>query len=281
MLSYRHAFHAGNHADVLKHAVLNRLLAYLNQKDKPYWYIDTHAGAGAYQLDTGFAAKNAEWRDGIGRLWNRQDLPETFAAYVAQVRAMNPDGVLRHYPGSPLVALHGLRGEDRLRLFELHSSDAPLLTSNLARAGRRALIRTMDGFAGLKSVLPPATRRALTLIDPPYEDKADYARVVSALQDAHGRFATGVYVVWYPCLQRAESARLPAALHALPFTHWLDVQLHVHAPRPDGFGLHGSGLFIANPPWTLAAELQSSLPWLVAQLGQDVTARFTLTAQGD
>ncbi|QDQ28924.1 23S rRNA (adenine(2030)-N(6))-methyltransferase RlmJ [Chitinimonas arctica] len=276
MLSYRHAFHAGNHADVLKHYVLTRLLDYLNQKDKPYWYIDTHAGAGCYQLDIGYAAKNAEYLNGIGRLWHRQDLPEGLAAYVDLVKALNPDGQMRLYPGSPLVALPLLRAEDRLRLFELHPTDFPLLEQNMARAGRRAKVAKGDAFAGLKALLPPPPRRALTLIDPPYEDKQDYQRVVDSLDDALVRFATGVYAVWYPILQRAESRQLPQMLKQLPVKSWMHVSLTVQSPSADGFGMHGSGLFILNPPWLLHLELQDTLPYLCDALALDAGASFQL-----
>ncbi|GLR13102.1 ribosomal RNA large subunit methyltransferase J [Chitinimonas prasina] len=276
MLSYRHAFHAGNHADVLKHYLLTRLLTYFNQKDKPYWYIDTHAGAGCYQLDTGFAARNAEFAAGIARLWNRQDLPEGLAAYVDLIKSFNPDGQLRYYPGSPLVAKRCLRPEDKLRLFELHPTDFPLLEENMAGSGRQALLQKGDGFAGLKALLPPPTRRALTLIDPPYEMKDDYGRVVEAMEEALKRFATGVYAIWYPMLQRSDSQLLPEKLKQLPVKSWLHASLTVHRPRADGFGMHGSGLFILNPPWLLHDELQATLPILAKALAQDIGASFQL-----
>ncbi|WP_374353751.1 23S rRNA (adenine(2030)-N(6))-methyltransferase RlmJ [Chitinimonas sp.] len=280
MLSYRHAFHAGNHADVLKHYVLCRLLNYLNQKDKPYWYIDTHAGAGCYQLDSGYAAKNAEFRGGIARLWERQDLPEGLADYVALIRGYNDDG-LSFYPGSPLIASQCLRQEDRLRLFELHPTDFPLLEENLAGLGRRALLKKADGFAGLKALLPPPPRRAITLIDPPYEEKRDYQRVVEALEDALQRFATGIYAVWYPLLQRPEPRAMIDRLKRLPCKSWLHATLSVHRPRDDGFGMHGSGLFILNPPWLLHDELQGTLPLLSEALACDVGAGFLLERQTD
>lgn len=274
MLSYRHAFHAGNHADVLKHSVLIELLDYFNQKDKPYWYIDTHAGAGAYALDEGYAAKNAEYRGGVGRLWERDDLPEPLARYVDLVRDLNPDGRLRHYPGSPLCADRVLREEDRLRLFELHPTDNKLLRENFGQ-GRRVKIEQGDGFAALKAVLPPPPRRALVLIDPPYEDKKDYQRVVDGLQEGLKRFATGAYVLWYPQLQRPEVRQMLDRLKQLP-VKWLHVALTVQKPSVDGFGMHGSGLFIINPPWLLHASLQKQMPYLVKALGLDHGARFTL-----
>ncbi|PHV12469.1 23S rRNA (adenine(2030)-N(6))-methyltransferase RlmJ [Chitinimonas sp. BJB300] len=281
MLSYRHAFHAGNHADVLKHYVLAQMLGYLNQKDKPYWYIDTHAGAGCYQLDSGYAAKNAEYATGIARLWQRQDLPTGLADYVQLVRDLNPDGALKLYPGSPLVARNLLRPADKLRLFELHPTDFPLLEENMRNAGRQALVQKGDGFAGLKALLPPPPRRAVVLIDPPYEDKQDYPRVVTALEDALKRFPTGVYALWYPILQRQELRPMLSQLKALPTKSWLQVSLSVHRPRDDGFGMHGSGLFIVNPPWMLHDELNATLPLLCNTLALDDTASFQLEQLAD
>lgn len=279
MLSYRHAFHAGNHADVLKHFVLVLLLQYLNQKDKPYFYVDTHAGAGCYELDRGYATKLAEFADGIGRLWQRDDLPEAMGEYLDIIRQLNPDGELRLYPGSPWCAMSVMREQDRLRLFELHSSDSQILQDNFADAGRRVIIQAGDGFAGLKAILPPPPRRALVLIDPPYEDKRDYQRVVDALRDALKRFSTGTYAVWYPQLQRQEARQLPEQLKQLQAKSWLHVALSVQTPSADGFGMYGSGMFILNPPWTLAATLQEVMPWLNRILAQDSGARYTLEFQ--
>ena len=276
MLSYRHAFHAGNHADVLKHFLLVALTRYLGEKDTPFWYVDTHAGAGLYALDAGYATKLAEYVDGIGRLWGRQDLPAALADYVNLVRALNPDGLLKAYPGSPWIAHQSLRAQDRLKLFELHSNDSELLQNNFRELGRRASVQAGDGFAGIKALLPPPPRRALVLMDPSYEDKADYRNVVSALEDALSRFATGVYVVWYPQLSRLDARQLPDKLKRLPAKNWLHVSLTVNKLGEDGFGMHGSGLFVLNPPWTLHATLQAVMPYLVKVLGQDAGARYVL-----
>lgn len=280
MLSYRHGFHAGNHADVLKHAVLAYLLAYLSRKDKPWWFVDTHAGAAQYDLQSEWARKNAEFETGIGKLWERNDLPPMLAAYVAHVRRLNPDGKLRRYPGSPQIALQCARPEDRLRLFELHSAESEVLRKNLAAAGAVVVVKAQDGFGSLASVLPPPPRRGLVLIDPAYEEKSDYARVPSVLIDALKRFATGTYLVWYPLLQRPEPAELAAALKRMAETSnldWLDATLSVRTPASDGFGMHGSGLFILNPPWTLPEALQAALPYLERMLGQDDSAGSKLT----
>lgn len=279
MLSYRHAFHAGNHADVLKHFVEVQLLRYLMQKDKPFWYIDTHAGAGCYELDRGYAAQNAEYESGIAQLWLRSDLPAPLAEYVELVKRLNPDGQLRLYPGSPLVALELLREQDRLRLFELHPTDSEILRENFAGHEAQVLIQAADGFGALKALLPPPPRRALVLIDPPYEDKQDYRRVVSALREGLKRFANGIYAVWYPQLQRAEARQLPEQLKQLPVKSWLHVALSVQVPNEDGFGMHGSGMFIINPPWILHGVLQEIMPYLAQHLGQDEGAGYTLEHQ--
>lgn len=281
MLSYRHAFHAGNHADVLKHLVLASVCRHLGQKDAPFWYVDTHAGAGRYALESGHATKLAEFQTGIGKLWLRRDLPPAVAEYVELVRGLNPDGKLRHYPGSPWLAAKLLRPQDRLRLFELHSTDVRLLQEAFKGAGRQVTITAGDGFAGLKAVLPPPPRRAVVLIDPSYELRSDYADVRNGLAEALKRFSTGTYAVWYPQLAKPESRQLPARLKALPVKNWLHATLSVGKPSLAGFGMYGSGMFVINPPWTLADTLHETLPWLVEILGQDGGGKFTLETQGD
>ena len=290
MFSYRHAFHAGNHADVLKHLVLVQLLHYLGQKEAPVMYVDTHAGAGMYELDSGYAVKSAEAQTGIARLWERRDLPGPVADYVNLVKGMNPPGMLRYYPGSPWCAERLLRPQDRLRLFELHPADSKLLAGNFRKLeahaaaqgarsearGKRVIIDRADGFAALKALFPPPSRRGLALIDPPYENKDDYRRVVQALDDALARFATGTYAVWYPVLSRQESRQLPLRLKRLNAKEWLHVTLSVSTPGPDGFGLHSSGMFILNPPWTLEPMLREVMPWLTRVLAVDEGARFEL-----
>ncbi len=277
MLSYRHAYHAGNHADVLKHAVLVELVAYLARKDKPFTVLDTHAGAGLYDLESAHAGKLAEHADGIGRLWGRDDLPEMLAGYEAAVREINPDGRLRFYPGSPWLARRGMRAGDRLELFELHPSDEVLLRHNLASGDVATRVHAGDGFAGIKALLPPVSRRGLTLIDPPYEVKTDYGRVVDAVREARRRFATGMVCVWYPGLARSEARQLPERLLRLADgCDWLHVRLDVRAPSPDGLGMHGSGLVLFNPPWTLPERLRDALPWLCDRLARAAGAEFKL-----
>ena len=275
MLSYRHAFHAGNHADVLKHLVLIELTRYLGQKDKPFWVVDTHAGAGAYALDSAHASKLAEYREGVGRLWERKDHPPAVADYMALVRRLNPSGGLKVYPGSPFFALWTLREQDRLRLFELHSKDARLLAENFAHAGKQVVVSPTDGFAGLKALLPPPPRRGLVLIDPSYEEKQDYERVVKALKEGLSRFSGGTYALWYPQLTRLEAHELPQRLKRLP-AKWLHVALRVREPAKDSFGMHGSGMFVINPPWTLHDTLTGVMPYLVSTLGSDSGAGYVL-----
>jgi 23S rRNA (adenine2030-N6)-methyltransferase len=289
MLSYRHAFHAGNHADVLKHVVLIQLLRYLGQKDTPYMYIDTHAGAGLYALDSNYATKNAEYETGISRLWDRKDLPAPLSEYAQLVKMLNP-GKMRLYPGSPYFAYKIMREQDRLRLFELHTSDSKILQNNFrelevnaatqnersARRDKRVIIQQSDGFVALKALLPPPSRRGLVLIDPSYEDKEDYRRVRTTLADAITRFATGMFAVWYPLLRRVESRQLPGKLKQLPARGWLNASLTVGTAAADGFGMHGSGIFVFNPPWILESMLRDVMPYLVAALGQDSGAGFTL-----
>lgn len=279
MLSYRHAFHAGNHADVLKHLVLVQLMRYLCQKEQAFWYLDTHAGAGSYALDSAAAAKLGEFRDGVGRLWGRKDLPAALADYLALVRKVNPDGSLKVYPGSPMLALAIMRAQDRLRLFELHSREVIRLRENFQAFGKQAIVHDSDGFASLKALLPPPPRRAVVLIDPPYEERRDYDRVVHSLRECLTRFPTGTYMLWYPQLTKLEAHDLPQRLQRLSASNWLQVTLRVRTPASDGFGMHGSGLYILNPPWTLQSTLQEVMPYLVGVLGQDAGAGFTLAGQ--
>lgn len=267
MLAYRHAFHAGNHADVLKHTVLVAVLRHLAAKEKGFRVVDTHAGAGGYALAGRYAQQKQEHAAGIGRLWNRADLPAVVADYVGLVRDFNADGQLAQYPGSPALAQMLIRPQDDLRLFELHPTDYKILSSFIPGAATMA-----DGFAGLKGTLPPPTRRGVVLIDPPYEIKADYARTLAALREALERFADGVVIVWLPQLALLESRQLPQRLKAsgdaLAKKGWLHARLTVAKADAKGFGMIGSSVFVANPPHTLAPALRSALPWLARELAQ-------------
>lgn len=202
------------------------------------------------------------------------------------MRACNPNSThasstLHAYPGSPWLALQTLRPQDRLRLFELHSSDSVILRDCFNDHARRVSVTTTSGFDALKALLPPPSRRALVLIDPPYETRDDYPNVISALQAGLTRFATGIYAIWYPQLARQEAQQLPEKLKRLPIKNWLHVTLTVHTPSSNGFGMHGSGMFIINPPWTLHQTLAEIMPYLVQVLGQDAGAGFTLNGHGD
>lgn len=276
MLSYRHAFHAGNHADVLKHYLLFEVLRHFNQKDKPYWYIDTHAGAGRYSLTSGPAAQKAEYAQGIGRLWEAPGLAKPLTEFVGVIQGLNGGPALRVYPGSPLLAHSVMRPGDRLQLFEMHPADLAALQARFRGAGRQVQVRGEDGFAGLLSVLPPVSRRAVVLIDPPYEVKTDYRRVEEVLKGAVRRFAQGSYLVWYPLLRRTEAHVLRERLRRLGVAAWLQVELQVQRPPPGGMGMYGSGLFVVNPPWTLPERLGLAMPELRDRLAVDDGAAFTL-----
>jgi len=287
MLSYRHAFHAGNHADVLKHVALLAMLEQLLKKDKPLLVVDTHAGGGLYRLDSEPAQKLAEFQDGIGRLWDATSSPRIVDAYLAAVRALNPNKKLRQYPGSPWFFQRALRATDSARFFELHPNEYKQLKANLAASGARGnskvILTQDDGLEALKSLLPPPSRRALVLIDPSYEVRTEYGAVEHALREAIKRFATGVYVVWYPEIDRLEARKFPGRLqklaagaspHAIP---WLAATLRVRRAGKSS-GMWGSSLFVLNPPWQLMEALQEALPWLAARLGQDEGAEATLAS---
>ena len=276
MLSYRHAFHAGNHADVLKHYVLFEILSYYGQKGKPYWYIDTHAGAGQYDLKGSQAAQNAEYLEGVGRLWEQSQLPPALVAFLAALRKFNSGPDLRIYPGSPLLAGSLIRDEDRMLLFEMHPADLRALQAGVKAAGRQVKVRGEDGFAGLVGILPPPTRRAVILIDPPYEVKADYRRVEEALNAALKRFAQGTYVLWYPLLRRNEVQVMRERFRRLGAPAWLQVELQVRQPTDSG--MYGSGVYVINPPWTLPRRLDSVLPTLRDRMAMDPGARYSLEA---
>lgn len=271
MLAYRHAFHAGNHADVLKHLVLVAVLRHMAAKEKGFRVVDTHAGAGGYSLEGRYAQKRQEHEDGIGRLWDRDDLPEAVADYVAQVRLFNSGGALKQYPGSPAFAQLLLRPQDQLRLFELHPTDHKILASYLGEQPG-CEVKMADGFDSLKGQLPPPTRRGVVLIDPPYELKTDYVRTLGALREALTRFPECVVIVWLPQLQLLEARQLPNRLKATADAQakkgWLLARLTVADADERGFGMLGSSVFVANPPHTLLPLLKSTLPWLAKTLAQ-------------
>jgi 23S rRNA (adenine2030-N6)-methyltransferase len=275
MLSYRHAFHAGNHADILKHLVLTLCLQHMNSKDKPYLLLDTHAGAGVYTIDSEQAKKTGEYLDGIARLWNRNDLPAPMKPYMDALQVCSGGLKLRRYPGSPWLAAHFAREIDTLRFCELHSTDFALLRRQFRDSGRRVKVEQHDGFEAMKAALPPPSRRGLVLIDPSYEIKSDYLKVIAAVRDGLKRFATGTCLVWLPFLPSIEARALPEKLKKLP-ADWLYASLSVRGPATKGHGMSGSGMFIVNPPWTLKNALEESLPWLAQVLALDDKAGWNV-----
>lgn len=271
MLSYRHGFHAGNFADVLKHHVQLEIISYLQKKDAPFDYIDTHAGAGLYRLESDMAQKTQEYVGGIGKLYGKDDFP-ALAPYLNVVAALNPGKQLQFYPGSPMVAAQLLRPQDKAWLFELHPSDAEHLQRNFS-GRRQCRVRVEDGFKGMAALLPTQSRRALVLIDPPYEQKEDYQRVVEALQLIHRKMATATVAIWYPVVERS---RIDAMARQITATGIRKIELFELGVRADsaGHGMTSSGMIVVNPPWTLRAELEALLPALAAQLSEDGAAHF-------
>lgn len=265
MLSYRHAFHAGNFADVLKHLILIQIVDYLKQKEKPFCYIDTHAGAGSYSLNSGYALQTKEFDNGIGQLWQRSDLPECAAAYVELIKEFNNTKPLSRYPGSPLIAKKLLRPADRLFLYELHSTDHALLAAAV-RKDKRIKLFHADGLKESLILLPPPERRGLILIDPSYEIKSDYRHVTETLKTMHKRFATGIYALWYPVIERDRNRQMEKTLHNSGIKNIQLFELGVYADN-SGHGMTACGMIVVNSPWTLAATMKSTLPWLAEVLG--------------
>ena len=283
MFSYRHAFHAGSHADILKHLVMIHLVEYLQEKPGALTIVDTHAGAGIYSLVDGFATVSKEADQGIFRLAKfaaSNSVSPGIANYLECIRTENTSEEIAIYPGSPFLLARLLRPQDRLKLFELHPKEIDILRHNVSglKQSKQIDIYAEDSFARLKGLLPPPSRRGLVLIDPSYEDKQDYRYLETMMEAALQRFATGCYAVWYPCLSRRESASLPDHMKKIALAHkrsWLQVELRVeNAPKERR--LQASGMFIINPPWTLEKQLAESLPILVKALGQDGGAGFVL-----
>lgn len=266
MLSYRHAYHAGNFADVLKHCVLIHSLRYMTQKDKPLRIIDTHAGAGSYKLGAGQALKNREFDTGIGKLWKDDTQPELISDYVQLVKTFNPGALLTHYPGSPLLAQTLMRRDDRLFLHELHSTDARIL-QDIIGADPKVKISDDDGFAGLQALLPPPDKRALVLIDPSYEVKSDYQLVVRQVIQAHKRFATGTFAIWYPVVLRQRIDEMELSFKKSGIKNIQLFELGLSADKLE-HGMTASGMIVINPPWTLWGVMEQCLPYLVDTLGE-------------
>lgn len=273
MLSYRHAFHAGNFADLLKHVALVALVRSLQRKEKPFFYLDTHAGIGRYNLTSAVAAKTGEWREGVGRLWSAADAPGVVADYIGLVHRFNEGAALRQYPGSPAVVAALARPQGRLWLCELHPRDIETLRQTFA-GERRVKVAFEDGFQAVKAQLPPRERRGLVLIDPSYEIKEDYRRVVEVIKQGYRRFATGIYALWYPVVERATIDRLWRAVAASGVARAAVFELGV---RPDGSGgMTASGMIIVNPPWRFDEQMAEALPWLVERLAPEGGGHFRM-----
>jgi 23S rRNA (adenine2030-N6)-methyltransferase len=278
-MNYRHAFHAGNFADVLKHATLALILERLTMKDAPFVYVDTHAGGARYDLAGDEAIRTGEARDGIGRILAEAHPPPALKPYLDIVRSLNaPGGPVLRYPGSPWIARKLTRPQDRLLLCELHPED--VIELRRATAGdRRIEVRRADGWIALKSDLPPAERRGVVLIDPPFEAKDEYARLARGLRHAYRRFATGVLVAWYPIKAREPVDAFHAEVVAAGLKRVTVAELLVRAPAaPDDEAprLAGCGLLIVNPPWTLTGTLAGLLPTLARLLAQGAGATSRL-----
>lgn len=266
MLSYRHSFHAGNPADVLKHLVLAQVLGYQTIKDKPLDYIDTHSGAGFFELAAPDAQKTQEYQDGIEKLWQHTSQYSALNEYIELIKSFNESASLAFYPGSPKIAEHFLRRQDKGWFFELHPRDLLLLEENMQ--GRRSIrVRGENGFAGLIGLLPPASRRACVLIDPPYEIKDDYNTVVQTIVKAHQRFATGTYMIWYPVVDRE---RIDNMEQGLIDSGIRNIQLFELATEADTdvHGMTASGMIVINPPWKLKQAMDDVLPELVSLLSK-------------
>lgn len=265
-MNYRHAFHAGNHADVLKHLILSRLIALLSRKEAPFAYLDSHAGVGLYDLAGDQASRTGEWQDGIARVWQAEDIPDQLLDYLEVIRAMNPDGVLRHYPGSPELARMLTREQDRLHLNEKHPEDGRLLKENMT-GDRRVAVHLGEGWHVPRALLPTREKRVLLLIDPPFEKADELERCAQSLNEAIGRMRQAVVAIWYPIKALDQLRRFYRDLEKSSAPKLLRVELYVQA-TDDATRLNGSGLVISNPPWGLEDELKQLLPWLAEHLAQ-------------
>ncbi|MBA6297837.1 23S rRNA (adenine(2030)-N(6))-methyltransferase RlmJ [Colwellia sp. MB02u-9] len=266
MLSYRHAFHAGNFADVLKHSVLTLVLEYMTRKDKGFYYIDSHSGAGMYQLSDDYAQKTGEYKNGIAKLIENEDLPEALQPYIDLVKNLNQEtGELTLYPGSPGIARQFTRRQDSAHLFELHPTDIEHLKAYSQR-WNKSHVKQSDGYQGVLGLVPPPNRRGVVLIDPPYELKEDYLKAVRTVVNAYKKFATGTYILWYPVVKRELVEQMQSAFTKSDVRNLIQVEYCQDADTEE-YGMTGTGLFIVNPPWQLTSQLDEILPYLKTKLG--------------
>lgn len=264
MFSYRHVYHAGNFADVVKHLTLTLLLQALQRKDTPFCFLDTHAGIGRYDLHWDQAQQTGEYRDGIGRIWEASDPPAAVQVYLTAVRTLNRGNKLRYYPGSPRIARHFLRPQDRMNLSELNPYDHAMLEKEFA-GDRQVGVYLQDGYQSLKALLPPKERRGLVLIDPAFELKDEYRRLIAGLKEGWRRWPTGTYAVWYPVMSPTLAKRFKDRVAVSGMRKILSAELTIHA-QTELNRMQGSGMLIINPPWQLDEQLQALLPWLWRQL---------------
>jgi 23S rRNA (adenine2030-N6)-methyltransferase len=273
-MNYRHGFHAGNFADVFKHVILTLLLKALRLKDKPFFYLDTHAGAGRYDLGSGAARKTGEFTQGIARLWSRERLPEALRDYLSAVRALNRGADLHFYPGSPRIVRHVLRRQDRMVLCEQHPEEYSRLKAEFA-GDKQVSVHLQDGYLGLKAFLPPPENRGMVLIDPPYESADEFERATDALIASCARWRGGIFALWYPIKLPAPVAALHRAMQDSGIAKVLLAELAVY-PEDSAFRLNGCGMLVINPPWRLDNELKVLLPQLAGLLRQEIDARIAL-----
>ena len=274
MLSYRHSYHAGNHADVLKHIVLTLCINSLKEKEKPFLYLDTHSGAGRYLLQSEHAEKTGEYLSGINLIWQQSETPELLNTYLSVLKRYNPFDNLKYYLGSPLIAKQLLREQDKINLTELHPTDYPLLRQEFSKDKRAKVLRE-DGFAQLKSKLPPESRRGIVLIDPSYEIKDDYQKIPKALLEAYKRFATGIYLIWYPVVSRTQTQKMIDEIVNLGIKK---ISQFEFAIKPDNNqkGMTASGMIVINPPWKLHEQMQTIMPWLKKILDTEKNGNYLI-----
>ncbi|EFM57685.1 MULTISPECIES: 23S rRNA (adenine(2030)-N(6))-methyltransferase RlmJ [Brucella] len=280
-MNYRHAYHAGNFADVVKHVILTRIVEYLKRKEQAFRVIDTHAGIGLYDLKGTEAGKTGEWAGGIERIMTavekgqvEQPVLELLKPYLDAVYAVNTGARLRHYPGSPLLVRHLLRKQDRLSALELHPQDAVKL-AKLFDGDYQVRVTELDGWLALGAHLPPKEKRGLVLVDPPFEKDGEFDRLADGLAKAHKRFGGGTYALWYPVKDRRETERFARRLRETGIPKIMQIELAIRAPSPEP-RLDGTGMIVVNPPYTLESEMQILLPCLTRLLEEEKGSNFSL-----
>jgi 23S rRNA (adenine2030-N6)-methyltransferase len=274
MLSYRHSYHAGNFADVLKHTVQTLIIQALKQKPKPFVYYDTHAGAGRYNLAHGNSQKIMEYQQGIAKIWQQDNIPKHLQPYINLIWQLNPQNQLLTYPGSALIADKLIHSNNRLELSELHPTDFKLLQQEFKHK-KNINIKHTDGYKNLLSKLPPIQRRGLIFIDPPYELKTEYQELIINLKKAYAKFATGIYAIWYPIVSRQQVEKFYKQFKHSGIKNILRIEMCVRQDTT-AYGMTGTGMLIINPPWKLNQQLNETIPWLLKYLSQDKQASYSV-----